>query len=463
MIRQAVTHPVPSSPTPVLATETAGEFAAAQRAAEVAVLEQIAEAFYAVDSNWRIVAINAAAEPHFALPRDAILGRGLWEVLPASAGTWFESWLTTIMATGRADQLETPCLHRPDRLVEIRAFPLDLGPAGRGLGVLLTDRTWIREAERASAEQQSVLDGLLAALEDGIIARDRSGRDLLAGTAQQQRHAVSDSDRTLDRQAMESGQIIRSETVVTTADGESRILETLRRPLRDRQGHISGVVGLNRDVTLLRRCSAQHEILAREVDHRVRNALMVVQTLVRLVDADTVPVYKGAIEGRIAALAACYRVLSAHGWGPVPLAELAASILPGSGDGDPGEPSRLALTGAPTVLLQPEGAQALGLALHELASNALRHGALSTDAGDVALDWTLHADGRGTLRWTEHGGPPLSRAPLRRGFGLLLLETTMHDQLGGTLQPHWARSGLDLTVELPAGVLLPGPVPAPIC
>jgi two-component sensor histidine kinase len=107
----------------------------------------------------------------------------------------------------------------------------------------------------------------------------------------------------------------------------------------------------------------------------------------------------------------------------------------------------------PPVALPPGAAQPLAMAAHELATNALKHGALSAPTGSVSVSWRLEGGPGGVLRlrWTEEGGPQIERAPKRRGFGSRVLDGTMRRQLGGAVSLAWERTGLVCEIEVPLG------------
>lgn len=105
-------------------------------------------------------------------------------------------------------------------------------------------------------------------------------------------------------------------------------------------------------------------------------------------------------------------------------------------------------------MLPPYATQPLAMVMHELTTNAVKHGAISVAGGRVLVRWRLErADNPGErpprLRWVEVGGPPLAGSPARRGFGTRVLEGTLRGQLGGAVTPHWAPTGLDCSVEVP--------------
>jgi PAS domain S-box-containing protein len=181
------------------------------------------------------------------------------------------------------------------------------------------------------------------------------------------------------------------------------------------------------DVTQRKVDEERQALLAHEVDHRAKNALAVMQSALRLTTAPDLPSYIQAIEGRVGSLARAQTLLAADQWAGADLrmllqGELAMFLGAGGGDG-----LRAELKG-PTVALPVEMAQPLAMAMHELATNALKYGALSVPTGCLVVAWWLDSGPSGTLClcWTETGGPPVVGAPKRRGFGSRLLARPIH-------------------------------------
>ena len=220
-----------------------------------------------------------------------------------------------------------------------------------------------------------------------------------------------------------------------------------------------GVAAFFRDVTARREAEARRDLLAREVDHRSKNALAVVQAALRLTKADDVPGYVAAVEGRVGALARAQTLLAYDRWGGADLRELLhAELEPFLGGGGAGAPDqgagpRVELAGPPVAV--PAGAaQPLAMAVHELATNAVKHGALSAHGGRVSVSWRLDravaaAEQVLRLRWREAGGPPVSKPPERRGFGSRVIESTLSHQLGGEVRKAWNPGGLVCDVDVP--------------
>ena len=156
----------------------------------------------------------------------------------------------------------------------------------------------------------------------------------------------------------------------------------------DAANRLVRVSGVTIDVTERKEAEERQDLLAREVDHRARNALAVVQSIVRLTRANNVEGYVAAVEGRIKALARAHALLSDARWHSADLGALVAEEL---APYRAGEVDKVQVTG-PNVSLPPHMAQGLALALHELATNAAKHGALSSLLGKLSLNWQLRRD-----------------------------------------------------------------------
>ncbi|MCB2053919.1 MAG: PAS domain S-box protein [Geminicoccaceae bacterium] len=204
-------------------------------------------------------------------------------------------------------------------------------------------------------------------------------------------------------------------------------------------------VGALVDLTERREAEERQRLLMREVDHRAKNALAVVQSVVRLTRADDPALYVSTIEGRIGAVARAHTLLAENRWRDVDLRRLLTQELRAR-DGD-----ALHLDGA-AVAIAADAAQPLALALHELATNAARHGALSSPRGRLIVVWSVEPRGDLRLTWTEEGGPPVV-APDHRRFGTRLIEATVATQLGGRFDAEWREMGLVVRIVLPASRL----------
>jgi two-component sensor histidine kinase/DNA-binding response OmpR family regulator len=213
----------------------------------------------------------------------------------------------------------------------------------------------------------------------------------------------------------------------------------------DAANRLVRVSGVTIDVTERKEAEERQDLLSREVDHRARNALAVVQSIVRLTRANNVEGYVAAVEGRIKALARAHALLSDARWHSADLGALVAEEL---APYRAGEVDKVQVTG-PNVSLPPHMAQGLALALHELATNAAKHGALSSLLGKLSLSWQLRPDYL-VLQWIETGGPRVS-PPSARSFGLKVIRTSIENQLNGKAIFEWAPTGMQCTLAIPLG------------
>ncbi len=216
-------------------------------------------------------------------------------------------------------------------------------------------------------------------------------------------------------------------------------------------GRALRITGVAQDIAERREAEQRRGLLAREVDHRAKNALAVVQSVLRLARRDRPEEFAASVEQRVAALARVHTLLADRGWAGAELRAVAEREL---GSFLPGGAVRLE---GPPVALAATAVQPIAMVLHELATNAAKHGALSAPAGRVVLSWWLDGEGRLRLLWQEEGGPPVAaELPARRGFGSRVIEATIRGQLGGTLTLGWDPAGLSCAIALPTARVLAG-------
>ena len=200
---------------------------------------------------------------------------------------------------------------------------------------------------------------------------------------------------------------------------------------------------VTRDVTDRKRAAEREKMLAREMDHRAKNLLGLVQATVQLTHADTVDEYKAAITGRLQALSNAHTLLAQSRWAGANLHNLVAEELaPYNSE----KKSRARIVG-PELILEPNSAQAIAMVLHELTTNAVKHGALSVPAGRLLIEWS-RSDTQLVIRWSEVDGP-LVKPPSRQGFGTKVVSRVVKDELGGTLRADWKPDGLVCELIVP--------------
>jgi PAS domain S-box-containing protein len=225
-------------------------------------------------------------------------------------------------------------------------------------------------------------------------------------------------------------------------------------PLRDVTGAITGLIGTAIDVTTRKEDEAHLRLLMREITHRSKNLLAVIQAMARQTARHTnsTEVFLEQFDSRLQALAASHDVLIEEGWHGASLGELVALQLKRLLDS---VINQIAVDG-PTVLLKPEAAQALGFALHELAVNAKKFGALSVPGGRVTISWCRVPQPEGDsvdLRWVERNGPAVS-APVHRRFGSMIIERHLAHAINGTVQLSFPPDGAVCDVHIPPAQLV---------
>ena len=211
----------------------------------------------------------------------------------------------------------------------------------------------------------------------------------------------------------------------------------------------SGFLKILRDETRNRRAEEQRVLLLNELNHRLKNTLATVQSIaeqtLRAGQAD--PAIRANLADRLAALSAAHDVLVKENWAGADLDEIVRRTLaPHQQDG------RDIRIGGPTVRVSPQQAVSLSLALHELATNAVKYGALSTERGAVNVEWNLALDGCGqrhmNLLWQETGGPRVEQ-PDKTGFGTRLITRHFGRESGGSARLDFSPAGLRCLIELP--------------
>ena len=210
-------------------------------------------------------------------------------------------------------------------------------------------------------------------------------------------------------------------------------------------------IGTIGDITQRKKSAERERLLMREINHRAKNMLSLVHAIARQTASREPADFIGRFTERIQALAANQNLLIRNEWHGVDVDDLVRAQLAHFADlvG-----SRIAAHG-PKLRLNPGAAQAIGLAIHELATNAGKYGALSVDGGHVNVYWKIDGDTL-TMSWTERGGPPMS-PPERRGFGTVVMEEMVEHSVDGDVELDYAPSGLTWRLTCPAAIALEHP------
>ncbi len=223
--------------------------------------------------------------------------------------------------------------------------------------------------------------------------------------------------------------------------GETRWCTAAAVASFDAMGQMVRFSGVTTDITDRKEAEDRQALLAREVDHRAKNTLAIVQAIVRMAKRDSIDDYMRAVEGRIGALAQTHELLSQSKWEGADILRLVLDELaPYHSDGR----QRVSAVG-PSLVLAPEQAQLVAMAVHELATNAAKYGSLSVESGKVAVSWST-LEGALSLVWRESGGPLVS-APTKLGFGTKIISSLGSSHRGRT-EFQWLPDGLTFTLEL---------------
>jgi PAS domain S-box-containing protein len=295
-----------------------------------------------------------------------------------------------------------------------------------GLCVIGTDYRYLRINKRLAEINGFPVDAHIG----------RTVREIIPAVADQAEQIIDSIVRTgrarLDVEFM-------GETAVEP--GRTRYWLEQWSPLKNESGKVTAVNVVVEDITERKQHEQELQILTREIAHRSKNLLSVVQAIIRQTAQHAVSIeeFMAQVDGRIAALSRAHDLLILKNWQGTDLSELIKSQLEPFTDGASG---RITQNG-PALIVCAQATQHLGLGVHELATNASKHGALSVPNGTVSIEWSLDNGEGFSLRWTERGGPAVTPPdPDQLGFGTLVLEKLVPAGLNARAHADYAQSGL---------------------
>lgn len=234
-------------------------------------------------------------------------------------------------------------------------------------------------------------------------------------------------------------------------DGKAKWINGRGEYIRDSEGKAVRSRGVVMDITARKELEQTRELLLKELDHRIKNLLATVgaigaQTLRGSVSLEQA---RANLDGRLQVLARAHELLTTHQWQDMDIREVVQmALLPHQSQADHPLGAQIAVEG-PSCLLTPKRGLALTLALHELATNAIKYGALSVAGGQVSVSWRiLHKEGALEFVWREQGGPPVT-APSRRGFGTRIIERVLAADFAGRARLDYRPDGLCCTLDCP--------------
>jgi PAS domain S-box-containing protein len=237
------------------------------------------------------------------------------------------------------------------------------------------------------------------------------------------------------------------EAIAERPDGSRRWFVPYPTPLRDANGVMNGAINMLVDITQRKNAERQQRLLIDELNHRVKNTLATVQSIITQTAKNAVDVddYRRAIQDRIMAMSRAHNQLSRNNWNGADLNEIMRSGLEAYL-----EKGRFVFSGEP-ISVPPRAALMLSMIFNELATNAAKYGALSCEGGNIKLEWAVKANGAGPvlrLHWCESGGPNIIHRT-RTGFGMRLIERGVEGELGGKAVVDFAPSGLRCEINIP--------------
>jgi PAS domain S-box-containing protein len=238
-----------------------------------------------------------------------------------------------------------------------------------------------------------------------------------------------------------------AEAIAERPDGTRRWFAPYPTPLRDSAGKMTGAINMLVDITERKEAERQQKLLIDELNHRVKNTLATVQSLITQAARNTSDVneFRKAVEGRILALSRAHNELSERHWSDAELSQLLHFGL------EPYLVKGNVLFSGQAIHVPPRVALMLSMAVHELATNAAKYGALSSSDGRIEVSWVAKANGsapRLQLCWREENGPPVAK-PTHKGFGTRLLEHGIETELGGSALIEFAPSGVRCEIDVP--------------
>lgn len=252
--------------------------------------------------------------------------------------------------------------------------------------------------------------------------------------------------RQASLEALEGRQPYSIDHRIVRRDGGVRWVHERAEVLRDELGRPTRMIGIVQDITDRKEHERRQTLLMHELDHRVKNNLAAVLSLAdqSLAAATSLDEFRRSFTGRVAALARTHAMLARGRWESIELGALISAML------DPylgGAPQRAGLHGSP-VRLPARVASPLSMALHELATNAAKYGALSSAGGRVEVTWVVVDRECVQIRWVESGGPAVNTLA-KPGFGTQLIQGVIGYELSGNVQIRYQQSGLECDMAVP--------------
>jgi len=434
-----------------------------------ALVEFSDDAIVAKDANGVVIAWNPAAEQLFGWSAEEMIGQSIRRLLPDDRQHEEDEILARIRAGDKVSQFLTKRLHKSGRLLDVS---VTVSPVRDEMGTVVGASKIARDA-RPFLEREEVLreaKDMFQTLADNIapfawMARpdghifwynkrwyDFTGTTLeeMEGWGWTKVHHPDHVERVKQKiqHSWDTGQDWEDTFPLRSKDGEYRWFLSRAKAIRNEDGEIVRWFGTNSDITEQREQAEQIRLLLMEVNHRSKNMLATVQALIgRSIDGDETVLKR--FQDRVRSLAVNQDILVRREWREVPLKELVEMQLDFVSDA-PGT----IITEGPDLPVNPRAAEIIGMALHELATNSLKYGALSAAEGRVAITWDVERE-EFEMSWRESGGPSVVE-PSRKGFGSQLICDVPHRFFGGSAAIEYAETGISWSLSAPVKAIKAG-------
>jgi PAS domain S-box-containing protein len=408
-----------------------------------------------------ITSWNTATTELFGYSAPEMIGQSIHKIVPHGLHSEEDAILARVAGGERVENYETVRLHKNGEPIDVSVTISPIRePGGRVIGAsnIVRDISLRKQAETNSALLAAIVtssfDGIISKTLDGTITSwNAAARCLFGYTAEEM---IGQSIRRLipgNRQGEEddilsrirAGEVVETfETVRIRKDGQPIEVAITISPVRAASGRVIGASKIVRDITEQKKAQRQIRDLMGEVNHRAKNMLALVQVIARQTMNSNSENFLERFSHRLQAISANQDLLVRNNWLGADLEDLVRIQL---------EPftelvgARIAVSG-PGVRLSSAAAQSIGMALHELLTNAVKYGALSNEVGRIGIDWQEEGD-EFTLGWSERDGP-LVEQPKRGGFGSKVVSDIVESGVDGEVEIDFASSGLRWRLRCPA-------------
>lgn len=401
--------------------------------------------------------------------RDSDLGRPITDIVSKLNYEGLEQDAQEVLRTLAIIEREARPKGDEDATFLLRIRPyLTIDNRLDGIVITFLDITQVKKdqlaGEQLAAIVQSSNDAIVSKDLNGIITSWNRGAERLFGYSAKEIIGKSvtklippdheDEEPSILNRIRRGERVEHYETVRRRKDGSPVDILLTVSPIKDVAGNVVGASKIAHDIGERKRAEKLLQTVMRELSHRSKNLLSVIQAMARQTASrsPSIDAFLERFNARIRALSASQDLLVNQDWSGVPLEELVRRQLDAFAGNDAG---KIDISG-PAVSVTPDAAQTIGLALHELGTNAAKYGALSTAQGKIKVTWAIELpddEPRLRMTWRESGGPSVTD-PKRSGFGRTLIETLPAQKLRATVHLTFERDGVVWTVDAPAKDML---------